>query len=96
MGIPTLLNCNRKPFFFKVLAHITLKCTCDQIFDFHSLHLRVQLDFIIHLGKCQSITNIRSHFILTFNSENLRQPLIKARLRMGESDAQYIPHGLEL
>ena len=40
------------------------------------LHFRVLLDFLTHLAKFQSIMNIRSHFVLTFNSENLRPPLI--------------------
>ena len=66
------------------------------------LHFRVQLDLLTHLAKFQSITNIRSHFILTFISENLRPPLInlcsKAWLQMGESDVKdsNIPHGLKL
>ena len=47
------------------------------------LHVRVQLDVLIHLAKFQSITNIRSHFILTFNSENLRPPLQNPVPRFG-------------
>ena len=44
--------------------------------SFIFLHFRVLLDFLTHLAKFQSIMNIRSHFVLTFNSENLRPPLI--------------------
>ena len=47
------------------------------------LHFRVQLDLLTHLAKFQSITNIRSHFILTFISENLRPPLINLVPRLG-------------
>ena len=47
------------------------------------LHFRVQLDLLTHLAKFQSITNIRSHFILTFLSENLRPPLINLVPRLG-------------
>ena len=65
------------------------------------LHFRVQLDLLTHLAKFQSITNIRSHFILTFISENtaaINQPCSKAWLQMGESDVKdsNIPHGLKL
>ena len=47
------------------------------------LHFRVQLDLLTHLAKFQSITNIGSHFILTFISENLRPPLINLVPRLG-------------
>ena len=62
---------------------MNLKCPCDQIFDLYFLHVRVQLVVLIHLAKFQSITNIRSNFILTFNSENLRPPLQNPVPRFG-------------
>ena len=43
----------------------------------------IQLDLLTHLAKFQSITNIRSRFILTFISENLRPPLINLVPRLG-------------
>ena len=39
------------------------------------LHFCVLLDVFTHLAKFQSVMNIRSHFILTFISENLQPPL---------------------
>ena len=64
-----------------VLIHQTTgakKIRNDQIVDFHFffLHFRVQYDFLTHLAKFQSITNIRSHSFFTFISENLQPPLI--------------------
>ena len=54
------------------------------MFDFlFFLHFCVQLDFFTHLAKFQSITNIRSRFILTFISENLWLPLINLVPRLG-------------
>ena len=46
-----------------------------KVLIFIILNFRVLLDsdFLIHPTKFQSITNIRSHFILTFISENLRR-----------------------
>ena len=46
-------------------------------------HVRVLLDLLIHLAKFQSIKNIRSHFILTFISKNLRPPLISIVQMLG-------------
>ena len=51
------------------------------------LHVRVQLDVLIHLAKFQSITNIRSHFILTskdpkkFNTGRHYKTLFKQGLK---------------
>ena len=63
------------------------------------VHFRAQLDFLTHLAKFQSITNIRSHFILTLYFREFTAPLIinivpSLLLRMGESDVNgsNIPH----
>ena len=47
------------------------------------LHFRVQYDFLTCLAKFQSITNIRSHSVFTFISENLRPPLLDLVPRLG-------------
>ena len=47
------------------------------------LHFRVQYDFLTYLAKFQSITNIRSHSVFTFISENLRPPLLDLVPRLG-------------
>ena len=72
--------------------HYDLMCPYDQIVDF--LHFRIQDDFLTHLAKFQSITNIRSLFFWTFISKNLRPPLLDLVPRLGcklekmTSDAQ--------
>ena len=55
----------------------TFKCPCELNCDFNLLLFREQLDFLTHLAKFQSITNIRSRFISTFISVNLWPPFIK-------------------
>ena len=50
---------------------------------FFYIFVYIVLDFRTHLAKFQSIANIRSHFILTFISENLRPPLINLVPRLG-------------
>ena len=42
----------------------TFKCPCELNYDFNLLLFREQLDFLTHLAKFQSITNIRSRFII--------------------------------
>ena len=46
-------------------------------------HFRVQLDFLTHLDKFQSIRIFTSHFISTFIFENLRPSLINLVPRLG-------------
>ena len=45
------------------------------IFIFFFLHFRVKYDFLTHLKKFQSVTNIRRIFFKTFFPEDLRPPL---------------------
>ena len=70
-------------FFFRLNFRNCLKCPYDQIFDFNFFTFSCTIRLLTHLAKFQSITNIRSHFILTFISENLRPPLINLVPRLG-------------
>ena len=73
-----------KSFLVEICLTRPLECPYDQIVDFHFFfHFPVQYDFLTHLAKFQSIMNIRSPFLFTFISDNLRPPLLDLVPRLG-------------
>ena len=64
-------------FFLQIDVKLGVKVLLRSNYRFSFfLHFRVQYDFLTYLAKFQAITNIRSHSVLTFISENLRPPLL--------------------
>ena len=81
---PSLLLLEPKHFTSKCNGFVSLsKCPYDQIFDFHFFTFSCTIRPSYSSCQISSITNIRSHFILTFISENLRPPLINLVPRLG-------------
>ena len=107
MRIREEVGCKGREIKYDVLT-MCLKCSCDQILDLFFFFVVVVFFVFVfftfsctiglsHSAKFQSITNVRSHCILTFNSENLRPPLITLvpRLRCEWEKVASIPHGLK-